>query len=122
MGSRTCFSLGLLFTLTLPYLALPSASASPTPRPLSAAMCPRDALKIGVCVIALNGLVNVTLGQPPVTPCCSLVAGLVDLDAGVCLCTALKLSILGIKIDLPISLSLLLNDCGRHAPRGYQCA
>ncbi|PNX97759.1 proline-rich protein [Trifolium pratense] len=84
--------------------------------------CPRDALKLGVCANVLNGLLNVTLGQPPVTPCCSLLNGLVDLEAAVCLCTALRANILGINLNLPISLSLLLNICSREAPRDFQCS
>ncbi|KAK7265908.1 hypothetical protein RJT34_33533 [Clitoria ternatea] len=84
--------------------------------------CPRDALKLGVCANVLNGLLNVTLGQPPVTPCCTLIQGLADLEAAVCLCTALRANILGINLNLPISLSLLLNVCSRQAPRNFQCA
>ncbi|RYR78088.1 hypothetical protein Ahy_A01g002826 isoform C [Arachis hypogaea] len=89
--------------------------------PSGSASCPRDALKLGVCANVLNGLLNVTLGQPPVTPCCTLLNGLVDLEAAVCLCTALRANILGINLNLPISLSLLLNVCSRQAPRGFQC-
>ncbi|CAH2071483.1 unnamed protein product [Thlaspi arvense] len=99
----------------LPYKPKPTTPTAP-----AIETCPKDALKLGVCVNALN-LVNVTLGDPPVKPCCSLIDGLVDLEAAVCLCTALKASILGIKINLPINLSLLLNVCSRKAPRGFQC-
>ncbi|KAL1333552.1 hypothetical protein HN51_062386 [Arachis hypogaea] len=84
--------------------------------------CPRDALKLGICANVLSGLLNITLGQPPVTPCCSLLSGLVDLEAAICLCTALRGNILGININLPISLSLLLNVCSRQVPRGFQCS
>ncbi|CAF1825506.1 BnaCnng34320D [Brassica napus] len=35
--------------------------------------------------------------------------GLVDLEAAACLCTALKANVLGIKLNVPVSLSLLLN-------------
>ncbi|CAI8609627.1 unnamed protein product [Vicia faba] len=87
----------------------------------STGLCPRDALKLGVCANVLNGLLNATLGQPPVTPCCSLLNGLVDLEAAVCLCTALRASILGINLNLPISLTLLLNVCSKQAPRDFQC-
>jgi hypothetical protein len=79
-----------------------------------------DALKLGVCANVL-GLLNVTLGSPPVQPCCSLIQGLVDLEAAVCLCTALRLTLLGINLNLPINLSLVLNNCGRNAPSGFQC-
>lgn len=83
--------------------------------------CPRDALKLGVCADVL-GLVNVKLGNPPKTPCCTLIQGLADLEAAVCLCTALKANLLGINLNLPINLSLILNYCGKGVPKGFQCA
>ncbi|XP_010539605.1 PREDICTED: putative lipid-binding protein AIR1 [Tarenaya hassleriana] len=99
----------------------PSPGSTPTnPTNPSTGSCPRDALKLGICVDALN-LLNVTLGSPPVQPCCSLIQGLVDLEAALCLCTVLRASILGINVNLPINLSLLLNVCSRQAPRGFQC-
>ncbi|KAF2572789.1 hypothetical protein F2Q70_00002649 [Brassica cretica] len=64
--------------------------------------CPRDAVKIGVCAKVLK-LVDLTLGDPPVKPCCSLIEGLADLEAAVCLCTALKANVLGINLKLPIN-------------------
>ncbi|KAK7389278.1 hypothetical protein VNO78_24134 [Psophocarpus tetragonolobus] len=130
MGSKTSSSVALFLTLNILFFALVSARVGcPPPPPRhsggssgSGASCPRDALKLGVCANVLNGLVNVTLGQPPVTPCCSLLNGLVDLEAAVCLCTALRANILGINLNLPISLTLLLNVCSRNVPRGFQCA
>nr|AAC02088.1 hairy root 3S [Nicotiana tabacum] len=44
--------------------------------------CPRDALKLGVCANLLGGLVGVIVGSPPTLPCCSLIAGLADLEGG----------------------------------------
>ncbi|XP_057422205.1 lipid transfer protein EARLI 1-like [Lotus japonicus] len=142
MASKTCSSLAVFLTLNLIFFSLVSACNSgcpgpnpkpkpspspkpkpnPNPSPSSGGSCPRDALKLGVCANVLNGLLNVTLGQPPVTPCCTLLDGLVDLEAAVCLCTALKANILGINLNLPISLSLLLNVCSKKVPRDFQCA
>ncbi|VVB15188.1 unnamed protein product [Arabis nemorensis] len=110
----------------------PSPSHSPTPKPNpkpkptpspspTTAKCPRDALKLGVCANVLNGLLNITLGKPPVEPCCTLIQGLADLEAAACLCTALKANILGINLNIPISLSLLLNVCSKKVPPGFQC-
>jgi hypothetical protein len=62
------------------------------------------------------------LGQPSAQPCCSLIQGLVDLDAAICLCTALRANVLGINLNVPISLSVLLNVCNRKVPSGFQCA
>ncbi|XP_061344037.1 14 kDa proline-rich protein DC2.15-like isoform X2 [Gastrolobium bilobum] len=95
----------------------------PVPWPPSSKQpsCPKDTLKFGVCVDLL-GLVNVQLGKPPKTPCCSLIEGLADLEAAVCLCTALKANLLGLNLNVPISLTLLLNYCGKGIPEGFVCA
>ncbi|KAK4803967.1 hypothetical protein SAY86_003784 [Trapa natans] len=84
--------------------------------------CPRDTLKLGVCTKVLNGPVNAVIGNPPDLPCCSLLGGLVDLEAALCLCTAIKANILGINLNVPISLSLLVNTCGKKLPSDFQCA
>ncbi|KMZ65530.1 Bifunctional inhibitor/lipid-transfer protein/seed storage 2Salbumin superfamily protein [Zostera marina] len=85
--------------------------------------CPIDALKLNVCANVLNGLVNAVIGtEGSSKPCCSLIKGLVDLDAAVCLCTAIKANILGINLNLPVSLSLLVNQCGRVVPSHFQCS
>ncbi|KAM3388929.1 hypothetical protein ACQJBY_011203 [Aegilops geniculata] len=95
--------------------------STPTPTPSSFGRCPRDAVKIGLCVNALN-LVKAELGAPPTLPCCPLLKGLVDLEAALCLCTVLKANVLNIvKLDLPIDLSVILNDCGKKVPTGFKC-
>ncbi|CAA7054417.1 unnamed protein product [Microthlaspi erraticum] len=97
-------------------------TSPPPPTTPSTGTCPKDALQIAACVNVLN-LVDLTLGSPPVEPCCSLIQGLADLEAAVCLCTSLKAKILGIiNLNLPINLSVLLNVCSRTAPKNFQCA
>ncbi|XP_027169755.1 putative lipid-binding protein AIR1 [Coffea eugenioides] len=86
----------------------------------SAGRCPRDALKLGVCANVL-GLIGVTIGSPPTLPCCSLLQGLADLEAAVCLCTTIRANVLGINLNVPVSLSLILNNCGRNTPNGFIC-
>ncbi|CAN1333433.1 pEARLI1-like lipid transfer protein 1 [Linum perenne] len=98
----------------------PPSKPTPTPSP-SSQKCPIDALKLGVCANVLSSLLNISIGNPPVKPCCSLIQGLVDLEAALCLCTAIKANILGINLNIPISLSLLLNVCGKKVPSGFQC-
>ncbi|RCV43877.1 hypothetical protein SETIT_9G329200v2 [Setaria italica] len=61
-------------------------------------------------------------GPAPYLPCCSLLDGLVDLEAAVCLCTTIKANILGINLNLPIDLSLILNNCGKSCPNDFHCA
>ncbi|GMP36199.1 hypothetical protein CsSME_00008403 [Camellia sinensis var. sinensis] len=92
------------------------------PSPPAKATCPRDTLKLAVCANLLNDLVHLVIGTPPKTPCCTLIQGLADLEAAVCLCTAIKANVLGINLNVPISLSLLLNYCGKNVPSGFQCA
>ena len=97
----------------------------PAPRPPTpgggAGSCPRDALKLHVCANVL-GLVKAKIGAvAPYEPCCSLLDGLVDLDAAVCLCTAIKANVLGLNLNIPIDLSLILNNCGKICPSDYQC-
>ncbi|KAE8727755.1 putative lipid-binding protein AIR1B [Hibiscus syriacus] len=74
------------------------------------------------CVSRCAGLVNVELGNVLTKPCCSLIQGLADLEAAVCLCTAVRARVLGIIINLPISLSLVLNNCGRSVATDYICS
>ncbi|KAK4751748.1 hypothetical protein SAY87_020546 [Trapa incisa] len=116
----------LFFTLTSACGTCPSPTPKPkpkpSPRPSPSGKCPRDALKLGVCADLLCGLLNLTIGTPPKTPCCSLIEGLADLEAAVCLCTAIKANVLGIHLNVPVSLSLLLNVCSKKVPKGFQCA
>ncbi|XP_058106606.1 14 kDa proline-rich protein DC2.15-like [Magnolia sinica] len=98
----------------------PNPNPTPTPTP-SRGTCPRDALKLGVCANLL-GLVNVVVGSPPTLPCCSLIQGLADLEAALCLCTAIRANVLGINLNIPVSLSLILNNCGSRVPTGFECA
>ncbi|XP_049397073.1 14 kDa proline-rich protein DC2.15-like isoform X3 [Solanum stenotomum] len=81
--------------------------------------CPRDALKLGVCANILN-LVNVVVGSPPTLPCCSLIQGLANLEVAACLCTAIRANILGINLNVPLTLSLILNNCGMNNS-GFTC-
>ncbi|KAJ1296336.1 hypothetical protein BS78_01G292700 [Paspalum vaginatum] len=92
--------------------------------------CPVSALKLGACASVLGGLVSLELGQQgsasssssSTQPCCQLLGGLADLDAAVCLCTALRANVLGVvQLGLPVELSVLVNYCGKKLPEGFQC-
>ncbi|KAL9231494.1 hypothetical protein vseg_006719 [Gypsophila vaccaria] len=96
----------------------PAAPVSPAP---STSKCPIDTLKLGVCADVL-GLVHAVLGAPPSgTKCCALLKGLANLEAAACLCTALKANVLGIHLNVPIALSVLLSACQKDVPSGYTC-
>ncbi|CAI0481555.1 unnamed protein product [Linum tenue] len=141
MASQTSSAMALFLALNLVFFSMASAcgggcpnpkptpTAPPTPRPTPptpkptprGGKCPIDALKLGVCADVLANLLNLKLGSPPVQPCCSLINGLVDVEAAVCLCTAIKANILGINLNVPVSLTLLLNACNQKLPSGFQC-
>ncbi|CAA7054423.1 unnamed protein product [Microthlaspi erraticum] len=113
----------LIPTPSVPSPLIPTPSVPSPSTPGSSGNCPIDTLRLGVCGNVLSGLLNVRLGQPSVQPCCSLIQGLADLDAAVCLCTALRANVLGINLNVPISLSVLLNACNKNnLPSGFQCA
>ena len=131
MASKGNASLVLFLVLNVLFFAMvsgcgtcPSPTPKPEPRPKpkpTKATCPKDTLKLGVCADLL-GLVSVEVGSPPTKPCCTLIKGLADLEAAVCLCTAIKANVLGNNLNVPVSLSLLLNVCGKKAPSGFKCA
>ncbi|CAN1748110.1 Lipid transfer protein EARLI 1 [Linum perenne] len=99
----------------------PKPKPTPTPTPSGGGKCPIDVLKLGVCADVLGSLLKLKIGNPPVKPCCSLINGLVDLEAAVCLCAAIKANLLGINLNVPLCLGLLLNVCDKKVPSGFQC-
>uniref|UniRef100_A0A0E0MAH3 Bifunctional inhibitor/plant lipid transfer protein/seed storage helical domain-containing protein n=1 Tax=Oryza punctata TaxID=4537 RepID=A0A0E0MAH3_ORYPU len=82
--------------------------------------CPIDALKLRVCANVLNGALGVNVGHGPYD-CCPLLSGLADVDAAVCLCTAVKANVLGINLNVPVDLKLILNKCGKTCPSDFTC-
>ncbi|XP_022947052.1 14 kDa proline-rich protein DC2.15-like [Cucurbita moschata] len=134
MASKLSSPIALLLLVNLLFFTMVSSTYVPCPppppkphkpipsrQPPSLLMCPKDTLKLGVCADLLDGLVHVVIGSPPKSPCCTLIQGLVDLEAAVCLCTPVKATALGLHIDLSVSLSLLLNYCGKKVTFGFQC-
>lgn len=129
MDSKKSTSLVVFLSINLLFFVLVSGCNTPMPNPNpyppptpSKGSCPRDALKLGVCAKLLNGSIGTVIGNPPDHPCCSILGGLIDLEAAICLCTALKANILGININIPISLSVLINTCGKKLPSDFICA
>jgi hypothetical protein len=133
-SSRYSSTLVLFTTINMLFFVMangcyfcPKPNPNPNPFPIpntspSTKSCPRDALKLGVCANLLDGPIGAIVGSPPEHPCCSVLAGLVDLEVAVCLCTAIKANILGIDINIPISLSLILNACEKTPPTDFQCS
>ncbi|CAN0862368.1 14 kDa proline-rich protein DC2.15 [Linum grandiflorum] len=106
MASKTNSTLALILALNILFFSK-----------VSGGKCPIDVVKFRAC-----GDLFYVGNKGPSIPCCSLLNGLADLDAAVCLCTAIQANILGINLNLPISLSLLLNACDKNAPSGFQCS
>ncbi|KAL1828459.1 hypothetical protein DCAR_0207680 [Daucus carota subsp. sativus] len=121
MSGKSTSSLALFLSLNLVFFSLASAAEFPAIPIPSLGKCPRDQLKLGVCADVLNLVKNVVVGAPPTLPCCALLEGLVNLEAALCLCTAIKANILGLNLNLPVALSLVLNNCGKTLPNGFEC-
>eukprot|EP01018_Ginkgo_biloba_P013599 Gb_13244 [translate_table: standard] len=86
----------------------------PTPQ----SSCPlADPLSLNACVSLLG--IHVVLGDPKTVKCCDIIYGL-GVDASVCLCTAVHLKILGLNVDIPLALKLLVT-CGLDMPNGLNC-
>ncbi|KAJ4769513.1 Bifunctional inhibitor/lipid-transfer protein/seed storage 2S albumin superfamily protein [Rhynchospora pubera] len=141
METKSAATLAILLTLNLLFFTFTNACGSGCPTPSgggsssgsgsgsgsgsssgSSGSCPKNALKFGVCADVLEIIKGVKVGTQLTTKCCSLLDGLVNLEAAVCLCTAIKGNVLGINLNLPIDLSLILNYCGKGTPSGFKCA
>ncbi|CAN6198183.1 unnamed protein product [Urochloa humidicola] len=124
-SSSISFSRKLLVALMVALLLLvsPAAACGGHPCPSPSAKCPVNTVKLGLCADVLDGLIHSTVGKPPKEPCCSLISGLADLEAAVCVCLAINANVLGVvNLDVAVDLSLLVNYCGRTVPAGFQCA
>ncbi|XP_054808311.1 36.4 kDa proline-rich protein [Prosopis cineraria] len=82
--------------------------------------CPIDALKLGLCLDVLQGLVHVGIGNPIENICCPVIQGLLELEAAICLCTVIRLKLLNLNIYLPLALQVLAT-CGLTPPPGFVC-
>ncbi|CAK9170380.1 unnamed protein product [Ilex paraguariensis] len=102
---------------TPPPLVPPLPPLAPAP---AGPFCPKDTLKLGVC-LDLLGLVNIVVGTPPSSECCALLEGLADLEVAACLCTVIQANVLGINLDVPVALSVLVSACGKTIPPGFVC-
>ncbi|WVZ60293.1 hypothetical protein U9M48_010338 [Paspalum notatum var. saurae] len=77
--------------------------------------CPTNALAdLKVCADVLV-LLKLKINVPQSQQCCPLLGNLVNLDLAACLCAAIRLSVLGIPVNLPLDVPLVLNYCGRNA-------
>ncbi|KAM7492961.1 hypothetical protein LguiB_027570 [Lonicera macranthoides] len=99
----------------------PKPKSPPTSPPSTIPTCPRDTLKLGACANLLGGVIGSVVGTPASSECCAVLSGLADLEAAVCLCTAIKANVLGINLNVPVTLSLLISACEKEVPPGFKC-
>ncbi|PWZ45092.1 proline-rich protein [Zea mays] len=109
-----------------PPVVNPPPSSTPCPPPpyspsTPTGKCPVDTLKLLACVDALNGLAHAVVGTNASDTCCPLLSGVADLDAALCLCTTIKAKALSVSLVLPVAISVLVNECGKHVPSSFQC-
>ena len=90
------------------------------PPPSTQPTCPINALKLGLCVDVLGGLVHIGLGDPVENVCCPVLKGLLELEAAICLCTTIRLKLLNLNIFIPLALQVLIT-CGITPPPGFVC-
>ncbi|KAH0887450.1 hypothetical protein HID58_063546, partial [Brassica napus] len=125
--SSTLVVTGLLLTFNLIFFTFvtstkcpPTTPKHPKPPKKDTAVkptCPTDTLKLGT-----YGVSHRCCWLSTKLPCCALLKGIANLEAAVCLCTALKANVLGINLNVSVDLSLLLNYCGKKLRYGLQCA
>nr|DAD18550.1 TPA_asm: hypothetical protein HUJ06_020013 [Nelumbo nucifera] len=109
----------------------------PPPSSSTSRTCPINALKLGLCLDVLGGLVYVGLGNPVENACCPVLGGLLEIEATykykyvrckcvqntrictlhICICTPSKLSI---SIFIPLAIQALIT-CGKTPPPGFVC-
>lgn len=121
LSSAAIVVLSFLLLATLSSACGPCQPKPPVKAPPVNPFCPRDTLKFGVCADLLGGLVSLVAGTPPSSKCCAVLEGLADLEAAACLCTAIKASVLGINVEVPVAISLLVSACGKSIPPGFKC-
>ncbi|KAI4298824.1 hypothetical protein L6164_032341 [Bauhinia variegata] len=74
------------------------------------------------CPFDYHNLKNQGCSYLKPSQCCGLLQGLVDLEAAVCICAALKLDLLGaIPVTLDAAITLILGTCGKTKPVCFNC-
>ncbi|XP_003572056.1 pEARLI1-like lipid transfer protein 3 [Brachypodium distachyon] len=114
-------------TPTTPPPPPPTGVVPPPPPPTSGGggssngTCPVNTLRLAVCASVLN-LLRLNVGVPPEDElCCPRLGALVDLDAAVCLCLAIRASILGVVVNVNADIGRLLTFCGKDGG-GFVCS
>ncbi|PIA55533.1 hypothetical protein AQUCO_00700081v1 [Aquilegia coerulea] len=107
MASKTQTSAAFFLALNLLFFSM-SVIADP--------ICSIDPPQLNVCADILGIQLAITTHSHP---CCTLIHGLSDLEASLCVCNALKANILG--IDLTLKVGIVFTTCQKTLPSGYTC-
>ncbi|KAK7332445.1 hypothetical protein VNO80_29197 [Phaseolus coccineus] len=104
MGSKSIVSVTLFLSLNLSLFSLVSSNIL-APAPLTPS--PLECSKLDLCLNILN------LGEKLHTgnECCSILGGLVEANATLCICDQVRTRIIGIPITLDIVLELIADLC-----------
>lgn len=107
----------LLFALTLASasdsICFPPISISPPPA--KNGTC--NVMNMCVCV----DLLGMGRNSPSGSKCCALIQGMVDMEAAMCICMAIKANVLGMNVVMPVTLELLMSACQKTLPPEFQC-
>ncbi|VVB12062.1 unnamed protein product [Arabis nemorensis] len=107
-------TIALFLTINLVFFGFTAAQV-PSPQP---PVCPRDRIQLQPCILRLR--LSLFLTPRIVEPCCTLVAGLSPAVASVCLCNAVRISILNF-IVITARLDQVLRLCNVSPPTGFRC-
>ncbi|KAJ1420342.1 Hydrophobic seed protein [Sesbania bispinosa] len=120
MGSKGVAVTALFLSFNLIFFSTLSSAQSP-PAPVASPMPNCPLIGLNVCASLLN-LVTIQIGASQTNTCCPLINGLVNLDAAVCLCAAIRANVLGIiNVDATVAVDIILNRCGQRMPPGFVC-
>ncbi|CAL5184034.1 unnamed protein product [Lathyrus oleraceus] len=117
MGSKGVATITILILSIIIFFFTNLSSAQAPP---AASPPPSNCPNLRVCISLLQNLLGIVVSPLQSKPCCSLIANLVDLDAALCLCTAIKLTVLGINPNIPLNIALVV--CGRNTSINFVCS
>ncbi|KAL1320465.1 hypothetical protein AAHE18_14G058800 [Arachis hypogaea] len=112
-------SLNLLFStmMVTSQQEPPPPMATPPPPPPS---CPVNTIRSSGCLGALNNTIGIG-GPSPSSACCSVLGGLVDINADACVCTAIKTYQLPLLPNNTAYVDAVVRACGIQTTPGFQC-
>nr|GMC70483.1 14 kDa proline-rich protein DC2.15-like [Ipomoea batatas] len=120
MGSKVEALATILLVSLLSLASLSVVTSTPHPMmspPPPSTTCPNNTTDLKVCVDLMRAVrANVDISpNDPSRECCTLIEGLVDLEAIACLCIAADVNV-GQIVNLNATVSVALEVCNRNIP------